>query len=240
MKVFWLGILVLAGLSMSAQSKIPIAIDGDLNDWDLPLRYLNSETKLNYSIVNDDSAFYVSIRVVEESTIMRILRVGFQVSINTEGKKKEAFDIQFKPENNPSFAPPGKQDMQNAKSKFRETPIIVRLAGFSKTPNDIYLASSLRSIQFAMNWDSLNILNIEYSVPFSEMNYNLSDDEIALGITLFAIELPSGGMQPPPGMDGPPPGMSPPQGQGFPSQNGEGFGEAATERRIWLKVNPSF
>jgi hypothetical protein len=237
MKLYLPGVIIIAGLSMSAQSKIPTEIDGDLNDWNLPLRYLNIETKLNYFITNDDSAFYVSIRVVEDQMIMRLLNVGFQISLNPTGKKKEAFDLQFNPQNNISALPPGKHDIEEIMDKFRQTPIVIRLNGFSKTSDDIYLASTLKSIQFAMNLDSLNILNIECRIPFSEMNYQLSEDEIALGIILFAMEPPSGKMQPPPGMDGPPAGMSPPQDQGFPPNGRTGF-EAISEKSIWMKIIP--
>lgn len=241
MKFYLFGLLIVASIFSLAQAKIPTAIDGDLKDWDLPLKYLNSDTKLNYCIVNSDSAFFVSIRVVEEPVIMRIMQSGFQISINTKGKKRQGFDVQFKPENTLTFEPGIKKDVKNIKDNFIQTPLLVNLHGFTKTKNDIYLASKLQSIQLAMKWDSLNILNIECKIPFAELDYQISEKEIALGIILFAINLPQSMQAPPSGMDGPPPGMSPPPGgSGGPPQNGVELNDLITEKRIWLKVKPKF
>jgi len=218
-----------------AQTKQPIIIDGKINDWPLPLLYYNAETKLSYSIRNDDSAFYFCIRATEETTQMRLARVGFQLSIDPNGKKKQKFNLVYKPETKmgPGGGSKGKPLTETLKNEFRQKLLLVSLSGFTGIANETYISKDLKTLRFAMDWDSLNMLNIEYKVPFSAIGYDTTMKQLSFGIILFAMQMPSGGMQTPDGMGGSPPsGMSMPQGNRMPT---EGMNDMFSEKIIWTK-----
>jgi hypothetical protein len=238
MKKFLLPFVILFSTNCIAQTKQPIIIDGKINDWSLPLQYFNAETKLNYSITNDDSAFYFCIRATEENTQMRLTQFGFQLSIDPNGKKKQKFNLIYKPERkmSPGGGLNGKPLQETIKNEFRQKLLLVSLNGFTGIANETYISKDMKTVQFAMDWDSSKMLNIEYKVPFSAISYDSTMKQLSFGIILFAMEMPSGGMQPPDGMgSSSPSGISMPQGNGMPPGGMNGMNDMFSEKNIWTK-----
>jgi len=239
MKKILVAITILFSISICAQNKQTIVVDGNLNDWSYPMQYYDSETKLNYSIAYADSAFFFCIQAIEENTQMHLLKVGFQISLDPKGKKKQKFNLVYKPQMMSVKDKPEKPSIENLKKEFTQKPIIVSLSGFTGIANDTYLTSHLKEIQFAMGWDSLNFLCIEYKIPFSLINYQPTERDASLGIILFAMEMPTVGVQPNGGMRGNPPSdMSPPQGGGMPPRGGvNSMRDMFVEKKVWTKFN---
>jgi len=73
----------------------PVNADGFSYEWSIPLRFSDSGSKLNYSITNDSEDLYISLRITEEQTQMKIMNAGFQVGIDTTGKKASQAIIKF-------------------------------------------------------------------------------------------------------------------------------------------------
>ncbi|MBI3235442.1 MAG: hypothetical protein HYZ42_15630, partial [Bacteroidetes bacterium] len=228
-----------------AQTNTKIIIDGNNKDWTFPLKYYDEETRLHYSIANDDSAFYFFIVARDLNTQMRLTRFGFQISIDPKGKKKEKFNLVYKPE---MILPQGggkpeKPSIEKMIMEFKQKLLIVSLNGFIGISDDSYLASNLKSVQFAMDWDTLKALNIEYKIPFSAIGYDTTMKQLSLGIILMPLEMPSGGMQgsgmPSGGMPGGGMGGGSPSGMP-PSQQGgmNGGGDLFSEKKVWTKFKP--
>lgn len=233
----------------------PVAIvDGNVNEWDIPLRYYNSDTKLSYDFKNDDSALYVCIRATEEQTQKRLTQTGFQISLDPKGKKKQKYNLVYQPERTtPLFE--GKRASQPSpeqmRSAFKLRPMLVTLSGFKHTVDNTYLADNLKDIQIAMDWDTLGFLNIEYKIPFSEFDYDSTAKHLSLGVILFAMEMPSGGIPRQGNMEGPPPGGGggmggmngggPPGGGGrMPQREGDmnAMSDLFSEKKVWIKFKP--
>jgi hypothetical protein len=247
MKSFLFAIMILLSNFVVAQSNTSIIINGNISDWAFPLKYYDAETKLSYSIANNDSALYFCISTTDENTQMRLTRVGFQISIDPKGKKREKFNLVYKPEITipASGGIAEKPSPEKIKKEFRQKPILVSLSGFPSITDDTYLANTLKGIEFAMDWDTLKRFGIEYKIPFSAIDYDTNAKQLSLGIILMPIEMPSGGL-PPQGDTGggPPSGMSPPTGMP-PRQEGEilqgglnARSDLFMEKKIWTKFKP--
>ncbi|HBF87307.1 MAG TPA: hypothetical protein DDX39_01605 [Bacteroidales bacterium] len=244
MKSIISAIVVLFTTNAIAQTNSTICIDGNISEWNLPLKYYDTETKLCYSIANDDSAFFFCIRATEENTQMRLTKVGFQISVDPKGKKKQKYNLGYKPEMTlpSSDRSSEKPSPEKMKKGFKQKLMYAYLSGFKGITDDTYLVNNLKSVQFAMNWDTLNFLNIEYKIPFSVIDYDTTVNQLSLGIILFAMEMPSGGMQPPSNMSGespseisPPSGMTPPQGGGMPQRGMNNMSDMFSEKKVWTK-----
>ncbi len=201
------------------------------------------DANITYSILNDGEAFYIGIRVGDDATILRITRLGFQVSLDPTGKKKNKHSLVFKPELVwPGGAGRGGEQnaerltMESMRNDFKQKPILVSLSGFPGVKNKEVKLEELPAVAFAMDWEEENILSIEYKIPFAAIGYVPDGKEVSFGITLLAFEMPSGMMRP--AGDGESPRMSPPTGAGGAGGMRGRFAEMATEKVVWTKYTP--
>ncbi len=70
--------------------KDSLIIDGNDGDWTRPLPFLEEKQALSYAVSNDNNNLYILATTQNESTILRILRGGLTVYINSHGVKEEA------------------------------------------------------------------------------------------------------------------------------------------------------
>lgn len=240
MKLFSTIIFMLLFLSSGAQNTLPVIIDANFEDWEIPLQHYDENANITYSILNDGEAFYVGIRVGDDITITRMTRLGFQISLDPTGKKKSKHNLTFKPE----LVFPGGQGrggernaerptMESMRKEFNQKQILVSLSGFPGIKNKEVKADELTAVSFAMNWEEEDILSIEYKIPFAAIGYVPDGKEVSVGITLLAFEMPAGMMRP--------------SGEGvsqqMPSANAGGgararFAEMASEKVVWAKYTP--
>jgi hypothetical protein len=224
-------------LTSFTQTTSKISIDGKSNERKHTFSNYDTETKLRYSITNDNDNLYFCFSAEDERTQMRILKTGIQISVDIKGKKKVKNSVAYKPEfEMPTRkGPDAKPSIETEKNHFRLSPLILTLKGFKSYNEGIYEAKTLKNIQFAMDWDSTNSLIIEYKVPFSELSYSPDvTKDISVGVFLLAFEMPSGMMPPGGGGMMPPPGMSPPPGMGGPSADAmKSFEELSQEKKFW-------
>ena len=146
-------------------------------EWQIPLKYFDSKSKLQYIISNDDKNLYICIRATDEQSIFKIMRSGIQLWIDTTGEKNKKTGV--------FFPIPQKENLNRDKSAFgtREQgrPDIGRfkkqfiidqqelfLSGFKTDINgkyDIYRTVD-KSISANISWDSTNILTYKLKIPF--------------------------------------------------------------------------
>lgn len=65
-----------------------IKVDGNSNDWTLPLKATNKTTGLSYTIANDAKNLYVVMQAANVNDTRKILMGGITFIINEDGKKK--------------------------------------------------------------------------------------------------------------------------------------------------------
>lgn len=85
------------------QDKTP-TIDGNINDWGLPLRFSNPEYSMQYAVTNDDKNIYVCVYSKDESFQMRMLKAGMSIYFDPKGEKNKNMSLIF-PVRKPSEPP---------------------------------------------------------------------------------------------------------------------------------------
>jgi hypothetical protein len=99
--VFVLMVLMITGCSSSKNSqqsgiaesthwqRDSFVIDGSDSGWTKPLAYYDEKQGLYYSVSNDDRNVYITASTQNDATIIRILRGGMTLYINSHGTKDE-------------------------------------------------------------------------------------------------------------------------------------------------------
>ncbi len=151
----------------------PVAVDGNLMEWSLPLMYYDEDTKLNYSITNDESNLYIGVRAVDEKAQLRIIRGGFSIWIDISGKKNEITGIRYPlPERllgdyaTEKFVGTKKTDIKTILRQKLSAQTQMQVIGFKDADNGTSSLSNSSGITVAIKLDSMNILSYEAVIPF--------------------------------------------------------------------------
>jgi len=89
--------------TVSIVAPAKIKVDGNLSEWDDNLEAYNKNTKLYYTMANDDKYLYLAIKSTDATNNTKITAGGITLAINTANKKKDkdAYTVTF-----PYVAPP--------------------------------------------------------------------------------------------------------------------------------------
>ncbi len=68
----------------------PVTADGKPDEWQIPLRFFDKTTQLNYDVTNDRTNLYIAVRITDETTLQQISMAGLTVKIDTVVKSKNA------------------------------------------------------------------------------------------------------------------------------------------------------
>ena len=197
-----------------------VVVDGKPDEWQLPLKYFDSETKLNYFITNDKENLYVCIRASDVKTQEKIMRAGMQVYIDTMGKGEKQVGIEYPlpasdrtiEEDYGAATKPGeKPDYDRLHAKFLKNNNEMYLSGFKSTINGRTFLKNSEIVKVNLNWDATNSMTFEAKIPFSSFykkEITARDSLKNFGLTMIvnAVAKPKtltgGPSQPPSGMNG--------------------------------------
>ena len=157
----------------------PIKVDARVNDWEIPLRFYDDKTKLNYSITNDANNIYLCMRTADPQTQTKITQAGMQIWIDTTGRKNRSIGISFPLPtgkkmkygeqtgyDSPDLDWVDKKKMSKIRNNFVAANKEMQIIGFKNSGGFIPLHSD-SGINASMNWDSTNTLVYEMQIPFS-------------------------------------------------------------------------
>jgi hypothetical protein len=171
----------------------PIKVDGKAKEWEVPLRFYDVDSKLNYTITNDDSNLYYCIRITDDKEEMRVLRAGMEVWIDTAGNKARQIGIQYPYPQMKSKSASDSASITAAHSHFSEyakemhlTGFIAPIAGLTQVPN-IY------GINVAIARDSTGVMIYEGCIPFKTFYkpaLTAADKTKMFGITIILNPMP--------------------------------------------------
>ena len=167
--------------------KSPINVDGKPDEWPQPFDYYDGGTKLQFAFANDTGSLYVCLKITDDPTQIRLFNGGLNIGIDPKGKKKEVAGIGFpmKTEKAPGTGEGGgkhkrqndgiedqdprvqRSDALRLKQHAFLTQTTIRIKGFSGVPEQVLPLKNDYAINVAFNWDSLNILTIEYKFPIT-------------------------------------------------------------------------
>jgi hypothetical protein len=194
-----------------------IVINGNPNDWDQPFRYYDSKARIQYSVVNDATNLYISLKTMDEKAEMKILRTGMEVSLNATGKKKESATIQYPQPGDTKLqwiqdpADPEHQqlehpDIKRLREEYALSEKRMKLVGFKDIPADIMPIENKYGIEIAIGGDKDNIFTYELKVPlktFYKESISASDTlkPISIDVKVNSFDVPqqinTGGMTDP-------------------------------------------
>ncbi len=72
-----------------------VTADGNPKEWEIPLRFYDSKSKLSYTITNDLENLYICMRITEDASQVKVMKAGMQVWIDTTGSNKQLTGILF-------------------------------------------------------------------------------------------------------------------------------------------------
>jgi hypothetical protein len=73
----------------------PVTVDGNADDWRLPLRFSNAAAALQYNVTNDDKNIYVCVLSRDAATQLRMLRSGMALWFDPKGEKNKEIGLYF-------------------------------------------------------------------------------------------------------------------------------------------------
>ncbi|MBS1646756.1 MAG: hypothetical protein JST67_05405 [Bacteroidetes bacterium] len=156
--------------------KTPVTADGNASEWAVPLRFYDSDTKLNYTLSNDNKNIYLCVRVVDELSQEKIMHSGLNIWIDTLAKKTRRSGILFpvpdkaNEEATQNTVHPNKKNSSyndEVKEKFLNQVNQMQLIGFKKNIPDYLAADNEYGLRVSINWDKNNIMIYEAVIPFN-------------------------------------------------------------------------
>lgn len=77
------------------QFKTGVEIDGINKEWTSPLPKSNKKTGITYSVTNDLKNIFLIARISDEKIIRQVLKNGFEIWVDLEGKKNRTTGISY-------------------------------------------------------------------------------------------------------------------------------------------------
>jgi len=248
-----------------------ITIDGKSKDWQSFLRFYISGAKAQFDFCNDSSYLYICIKASDMNAQARLLHAGIDIWFDPTGKKKTKTGISFpqklerapgdqphkvRASSDPSSGPTEK----SVASRLREHVIFaqtsIKVIGMIGVTEQAIPMQNKYGIDIAYDWDSLNILSIEYKIPLTlilqhPVQASDLDHPMGLGIVVGAEQIQHESSAPMPssaqggqrggGMNG---GAGGRGGNGGRSGGGvqnnlanDRFSNDGEQQKVWLKIH---
>ena len=167
---------------------------------------------IKYAIDNDSQNLYLALIIPNFRAQMKMMRQGMELYIDLKGKKKEGKGIDFpvkrdvgdnnsmmnfrghsnEENNGQENAEQRKPNMKTMRATMALNLISMKLFGFSNDPQEQRLDMP-GSADIAYAWDSTDVMNIEYRIPFSLFGNtsSLNKKNISIGWKLNGVEFSS-------------------------------------------------
>lgn len=203
-----IGCIVLLGCSGSKNLAVsdwqpqPVVVNGNADDWPQPLRYANSDTKLNYSVSNDDGKLYICIITSDRRTQTKIMMAGLQIRIDAAGKDDTPVTLLYPIPGRVTFPNRSKEnDNNNAPHVDRQQMMseanTLQVSGFpfAKELTELPLINKFGA-NVATGFASDDRFIYEASIPLE--NLNLKGKDVGITITVKGVsrdQMPGGGRQ---------------------------------------------
>lgn len=260
-----LGLFFVTPPQHSTKPYLPIRIDsgiiqhtlnGSLDEWPADKFTTDKETDIIYAIDNDAQNLYLALKITNQEEQIKMMSMGMKLFIDLKGKHKEDLAVEFPVKRSDGFSNPGaglppppsqgqgdeqrvKPDMKQMRMRFIANIISMNLFGFSDEEQLNQNLETEGSVMIAYDWDSTNVMHIEYLIPLKMLDDKTSLDQktVSIGWKVKGLELPSGsgGISGRPGGGGGRPSGG--RGGGRPGGGGSqaDFDKMSKEQQFWAK-----
>ncbi len=261
-----LGLFFVTPRQHSIKPYLPVRIDsgiiqhtlnGSLDEWPADKFTTDKETDIIYAIDNDAQYLYLALKITNQGEQIKMMSMGMKLFIDLKGKHKEDLGVEFPVKRSDGFSNPGaglpppsqgqgdeqrvKPDMKIMRMRFVANIISMNLFGFSDEDQLNQNLETEGSVMIAYDWDTMNVMHIEYLLPLKMLDDKTSLDQktVSIGWKVKGLELPSGSG----GVSGRPAGAgssgSRPSGRSGGGRPGGGsqadFDKMSKEQQFWAK-----
>lgn len=182
-------------ISQAVWQNQPVVVDGSSDEWEIPLRFYDKKSTLQYTVTNDSANLYFCIRAIDEALQMKIRQSGMEIWFDTlGGHEKQAglffpyIDKNHAMTDKTEFRSGGQMDggMPFMKQEFNR----FKISGFITEDSQVLPLENNVGISVNMQRDDFGILVYEGTIPFRSFcsaGYNGFKGKAPLGIT-FVID----------------------------------------------------
>ena len=232
-------------------------LNGSTDEWPAEKFTTDKETDIIYAIDNDAQNLYLALKITNQGEQIKMMSMGMKLFIDLKGKHKEDLGVEFPVKRSDGFSNPGaglpppsqgqgeeqrvKPDMKIMRMRFVANIISMNLFGFSDEDQLNQNLETEGSVMIAYDWDTMNVMHIEYLLPLKMLDDKTSLDQktVSIGWKVKGLELPSGSG----GVSGRPAGAgssgSRPSGRSGGGRPGGGsqadFDKMSKEQQFWAK-----
>jgi hypothetical protein len=232
-------------------------LDGAINEWPVNKFSSDKETDIQYAIDNDAQNLYLVMKITDQGEQMKLMRMGMKLFIDLKGKHKENLGVEFPlkkidgsgfsggatPQSNGQRnEQEGKPDLKRMRMMLALNLFSMNLFGFTEGDPVEQNLEIQGSVRIAYDWDSTDVMHLEYLVPLKMLGdiSSLNQKIISIGWKINGMEMPSGSgnFSGPPGGGRPPGGRPPGGGGGGRPGGGSGqvdMGKMMKEQEIWTR-----
>ncbi len=158
-----------------------VTVDGDLKEWNEPLRFASSNGLVQYNVTNDNDNIYVSLETHDDATAIKILQAGVNIYFDPAAGQSKNICLAF-PLSNPSSAPQPKtmntDGMKSGKNELRQVLLLEAITfsatGFQNMENRLYDVKDKSKIKVAIKSEVNNGLGYEAVIPMQYIFGNTS------------------------------------------------------------------
>jgi hypothetical protein len=183
MKGRWYAFVLLSGIILifGCSSKLAapghyqdnsIVVDGNMNDWKLPLRFSNPEYNMEYEVTNDNRNMYVCVYSKDASIQKRILKSGMIIYFDRKGEKNKTMSLVFPVKKPVDPATQGNNEPIRYTNYITQTNQLIHQSDYYNTTgllnmeNGQYaLDSKINLLQLAIKFNTDSSLIYEAAIP---------------------------------------------------------------------------
>jgi hypothetical protein len=211
--IICLGLMLSAHTDVSAQDAMSvwdttgITIDGHIKEWPSFFRFYISGAKIQFDFYNDSTSLYLCMKAVDMEAQSRLMNSGIELWFDPAGKKKRKTGITFPlklegapgdmPRRSKSGDPDAEPSEHSRASRLRQRVLFaqssIKVVGMPDIKEPEIPLQNKYGIEISYDWDSLNILAVEYKIPLSLIyQHPITSADLqqpmGLGIIVGAVE----------------------------------------------------
>jgi hypothetical protein len=174
----------------------PVVIDGNINDWILPLRFSNPDYTMHYSVTNDDKNIYICVYSRNQAYQKRMLKAGMSIYFDSKAEKNKGCALIFpvkktsESAENTNGDPMHYSDYHTTINQLVLQSDYYNTTGFVNMENGQYdLKATQTDIRVAIKLDADSSLIYEASVPIhyvlgKDISSGTASENFSVGIAL--------------------------------------------------------
>ncbi len=171
-----------------------IKIDGDLTEWNRPLRFGSNGGQAQYNVTNDGQNIYIAIETKDAATVLKILRNGINIYFDVDGGKSKKMGLAFPL---PNSIVVNASSSESDKVTMLESLLVqansFNTTGFINVDNRLHDVINKSGIKVAIKQETISSLSYEAAVPLKYIYNNTAtakkaQNNISVGIIINGIK----------------------------------------------------